>query len=167
MSAVDDLLRCRPEVARWGGSCWACRLALDLLFLTGGGVVLFVAIWRLLRERHDTHRSRSTPATCCAHTGRRQQPAFHHDGAGQRIQFNGCSYVLSVPCLGAHLHLSRRVIQGIRAVDRRHRAARSSPGGWRQGKTSHQIDTASSHGPVSLVNLGDWVSARGGGLSCR
>ena len=55
-------------------------------FLTGVGVVLFVANWRLLPETlHDTHRQPFNAAQPAARLlGAGQQPALHDAGAGER-----------------------------------------------------------------------------------
>jgi DHA1 family bicyclomycin/chloramphenicol resistance-like MFS transporter len=54
-------------------------------FLTGVGVVLFAPSGGCCRRRCTTpSASRSTRATCCAATGRWQQPALPDAGAGER-----------------------------------------------------------------------------------
>ena len=78
-------------------------------FLTGVGVVLFVAIWRLLPETlHDTHRQPFNARNLLrGYWALGSNPRFFMLALASGIPFNGMFlYVLSAPVfLGEHLHL--------------------------------------------------------------
>ena len=111
MSQVTIYFGVAPAVAPIVGGLLFVHVGWHAIFwfLTGVGVVLFVANWRCC-PRRCTRRSASpsTCATCCAATGAwRSNPRFLLLALASGVPFNGMFlYVLSAPVfLGEHLHL--------------------------------------------------------------